>query len=213
MLRGRACRTSPQPVPPGFPPTWSQTAYDGVTAALLKAYKDGDRPDLVGVLAAALRQALAEVVLADPRVGDAVVLRRAVVLGVPSAPSARRRRGRDPVADLVRRALRGQRMVRQVTPLRVARAVRDQAGLGARDRADNLRGSMTVRPRHGRLADDTVCIVVDDIVTTGSTLVEARRALERAGASYVVAATIAATRRHHPPAGADHVVHGRDSQR
>ena len=55
-----------------------------------------------------------------------------------------------------------------------------------------------------RVVRGAVCLLVDDIVTTGSTLVEAGRVLRETGAAHVVAVTIAATRRVHYRQGMEH---------
>ncbi len=70
----------------------------------------------------------------------------------------------------------------------------DQAGLTATDRATNLTGAL--RARHDLTG--TQVIVVDDVITTGSTLTEATRALRAAGADVTATAVIAATPRHSP---------------
>jgi predicted amidophosphoribosyltransferase len=69
----------------------------------------------------------------------------------------------------------------------------DQSMLGAVDRAANLAGTMR-RRRGGRPLAGRV-VVVDDVLTTGSTAREAQRALEAVGASVTGVAAIAATRR------------------
>ncbi|MGL5862887.1 MAG: ComF family protein, partial [Phycicoccus sp.] len=79
--------------------------------------------------------------------------------------------------------------------LRHTRRVADQAGLGRADRAANLAGALAVAPRKRRLVTGAVCLVVDDVVTTGATLTEAARALGAAGARHVVGAAAAATPR------------------
>ncbi len=56
-----------------------------------------------------------------------------------------------------------------------------QQGLDRKERLKNVRGSM----RATSAAKDRVCIVVDDVTTTGATLREAARALTEAGARRV----------------------------
>lgn len=77
-----------------------------------------------------------------------------------------------------------------------------QKGLGASARRRRLAGSMRLswafRFAHGGDAlQGAPCVLVDDVLTTGSTLVEAGRVLEEAGARVLGAVVIAATR---PPA-------------
>jgi predicted amidophosphoribosyltransferase len=69
--------------------------------------------------------------------------------------------------------------------------VQDSAGLGGQARSANLGGAMRARAP----APGVVALIVDDIVTTGATLVEASRALVAAGWSVAGAAVIAATPR------------------
>jgi predicted amidophosphoribosyltransferase len=64
-----------------------------------------------------------------------------------------------------------------------------QEGMSAADRRAAIRGAFCVASCC-RLAGRTVC-VVDDVTTTGATLAEARRALQAAGASRIMAAVLA----------------------
>jgi predicted amidophosphoribosyltransferase len=79
--------------------------------------------------------------------------------------------------------------------LRLRRRVADQAGLTARQRQVNLDHAIELRPEWDATLVGASCLLVDDVLTTGATLVEATRALRRAGASEVVAASICATAR------------------
>ena len=74
--------------------------------------------------------------------------------------------------------------------LRQRRAIADSAGLGLRERAENLHHALAARPGEGRVA-----LLVDDIVTTGATLGEAERALQAAGWAVAGAVVVAATPR------------------
>jgi predicted amidophosphoribosyltransferase len=122
---------------------------------------------------------------------------------VPSAARAVRERGFDATAALARTAARRLRPWYRAAMVQVlvqAAGVRDQSGLDARARRANLRDAFRLR---GRLPDRPV-ILVDDLVTTGSSLTEAARVLDRAGAYVLGAATVAATERKaagRPPQG------------
>ena len=189
----------------GSLPVWSAAAYAGPVQTAMVAWKDRDRPDLARVRAAALgraaRSALSEIESDD--VHEPAVVAGLVIVPAPSSASARRARGRHPVRDLARDAaigLRRRGTVARVLPaLRQRPGVRDQSGLDARQRADNLDGALWVpHGWSGRLLGRP-CLLVDDVVTTGATLVEAARVLRDAGAGPVVAATVAATELRRPP--------------
>jgi predicted amidophosphoribosyltransferase len=128
---------------------------------------------------------------------------RLVLVPAPSAARANRERGLDAGRTLARSAARRHSRVdpRPIVVrswLRQRIPVRDQSGLDAGERADNLAGALLARwPAKPRPRD--AVIVVDDVVTTGATLTEAVRALRAAGVDVVGAATVAATTRLHPP--------------
>lgn len=209
------------PAPPGLPPVWTAGDYDGPVRAVLLAYKERGRSALAPVLGAALAGAVAGL-LADALSGDSpatdvvgagivrpVPARRlldagVVLVPVPSRRAAVRARGRDPVGDLATataRVLSTAGVPAQVVPLlRHERVPRDQAGLDAAARRANLAGALAVRGLPGRAPDPRPLVVLDDIVTTGSTLAEAARAIRHARRPLLGAATVAATGRPGEPA-------------
>lgn len=193
------CRRAAGRAPPSRPvtsdpPTWSATVLDGPVRVAVTAYKDEGRADLRQVLAGLLAAALVGALAEDPRLRarhrDGHPL---LVVPVPTAAAARRRRGEDPLLALAARATRAVDPSLVLAPvLRHTRRVADQSRLDRAARRRNLKDALVVPPRSvGRVAGLT-CIVVDDVVTTGATLAEASRALRLAGAEHVVAATVAA---------------------
>jgi predicted amidophosphoribosyltransferase len=88
--------------------------------------------------------------------------------------------------------------------LRLARSVRDQAGLDAAARSANLAGAVLLPARYRRLlpsgdqpvgAREAAVVLVDDIVTTGASLASAAATLRREGTPVLAAALVAATPR------------------
>lgn len=186
----------PSPCPEGLPRTFAVTEYAGAVRAALTAHKEK------GVLALAkpLGRALALSAfgaLAGELAAGATETPVALV-PVPSRRQVRRSRGHDPLMSIAREARRSLRRAgldaRVVGALRVRRAVEDQAWLSASERAVNLHEAFVARPLHGVES----VLVVDDIITTGATGVEAARALRDAGVEVHGLAVIAATRRRTP---------------
>jgi len=180
-------------------PGFASSAYDGVIRSALLDYKERGRLCLRFELADSL---LLGVLGAVVTTGGRTPLseRSLLLVPVPSAGATRRARGHDPVgalATLAARQLRALRVdARAVPALRQGRSVDDQAGLDVVGRWANLAGALTVsRPARIRGRD---VIVVDDIVTTGATALEAARALSSAGASVLAVACVAATPRRFP---------------
>lgn len=186
-----AHRVRPLPQPEGFPPTFAQTAYDGAVAAALRAHKDAGRADLTAPLASLLRPSLAAV-LTSVALPPAATRAPVVLVPMPSRAGSVRQRGRRPLVEIARRAAGPAPTLATVDLLRV-RDGPDQVGLDAAQRADNVRATMRPARSAQRLVPGAVCILVDDIVTTGATLTEAARVLWACGAQAVAAATIAAT--------------------
>lgn len=186
----------PSPRPAGMPDCWVSGEASGALRAVVTAYKDEQRRDLRPLLGARLAPAL------RAAVGDSPAARRALhgpgllVVPVPGSPRARRRRGDVPLLPVVALALAdlaGRSVMADV--LAPTRVTRDQSALDAAARASNLAGAMTVRSRHLSVVQGAVCVVVDDLVTTGATLAEAARALREGGAVEVLSAAIGATRK------------------
>ena len=118
-----------------------------------------------------------------------------VLVPVPSTWRSRRERGRHLVGDVCREVvdlLEQQGLTVHVEhAVKLARQTKDQSGLSARDRAGNVRGSMVLR----RFVSKPV-VIVDDIVTTGSTVSEMKRVLMGGGVEAVSCVSIAASSPH-----------------
>ena len=135
---------------------------------------------LSGMLACVIKELL-------PACGDSLLL----VVPVPLHKSKRSDRGFNQ-AELIARAA----VKRLPKPLELAtgvlarqRATISQVGLTREQRIENMRDAFRVRDRQ-RVRGATV-ILVDDVMTTGTTLSECARVLKQAGAERVFAATVA----------------------
>ena len=176
---------------PGLPPVYGALAYAGVVRSVLLAHKERGALGLAVPLGAALATAVRPCC----GVGGGGAARAPVLLvPVPSAWRSVAARGHDPVRRLARvaaRELRGVAPVRVLPALRQCRAVRDQSGLNAVERAANLRGALVVAPAARRLVRLGRVVLVDDLVTTGASLAEAARAVRGAGGRVAGAAVVA----------------------
>jgi predicted amidophosphoribosyltransferase len=184
------CRPGGEPrlVGAGPVPTVAAAAYEDAVRAAILAYKERGRRDLAGPLGELLAGALRHAQEAEAERGPPLRLR---LVPVPSTRAAAAARGGDHVVRLARRA--AVRSGIRVAPgtLTLVRTPRDSAGLGIAERAANLDHAMRAAPPVAGWG----AVVVDDVVTTGATLAEARRALTSAGWPVVAAAVVAATPR------------------
>lgn len=102
---------------------------------------------------------------------------------VPSRKAASRKRGRQFIAVLTSEIAQSAQLPIAQT-LTHTRRVRDQSKLDAEHRMENLAGALISQKFHSGRA-----IIVDDLVTTGSTLNEAARALRVMGIEVAAAVT------------------------
>jgi len=172
--------------------------YEGVVRDLLLAFKLGRRPSLAYVLGSLLCGHLAE---------SGVSQAADLVAPVPLHWLRRVQRGFNQ-ADLLALEI-GARFRLPVAPhlLRRRRATVTQTAFSVLSRSLNVRGAFVVRAAtNGRMTRrlwsralgriDLLgkrVLLVDDILTTGSTAHECAKALRRAGAGEVVVATVART--------------------
>lgn len=161
---------------------WSSLDYSGVARRVIGAFKDGGRTDARTALAEPLEAAVLAAL--GPGLESGVHL-----VTVPASPQARRARGYHPVELLLSGAGLASTPV-----LRQHGRVHDQVGLSRDERVANKLGSLEARRR----LDGFRCVLVDDIVTTGATILEARRAVLEAGGEVLGMATLAQTRRRLP---------------
>lgn len=117
------------------------------------------------------------------------------VLPVPLVTARLRERGYNQAWELARRVARACRVPADAHLLLRTRDTPHQLALPPDARAGNVSGAFAVEPaRRGELKDRAV-MVVDDVMTTGSTAAEIARTLAAAGASSVTIAVFARTPR------------------
>jgi predicted amidophosphoribosyltransferase len=182
----------PTPTPAGLVRPASVGEYAEPLRELIGEHKENGRLALARPLGGLLAVAVLDVLTAAaPGARPPLDL-----VPMPSHPAVVRERGHDPLLRITRAA--AARLRREGVECRVSRSLRvigrpgDQAGLSASGRAGNVRGRFAVRSRPDPRRR---VVLVDDVITTGSTLREAQRALEECGTTPLGAATIAATRR------------------
>ncbi|SDQ80353.1 ComF family protein [Microbacterium sp. cf332] len=157
---------------------WSVTRYEAAAGRIVRALKEAGTTGLARPLGGALSQLLIGAGWCDLE-----------LVPVPTSRAGLRRRGYA-VPDLLAR--RTGAPVRRL--LRLQRRVADQRRLGRADRQRNVAGSFVAHPGDGPV------VVLDDVVTTGATLLEARRALRAAGRDVLGAVVVADTPRRVSPA-------------
>ncbi|MEG3631958.1 ComF family protein [Streptomyces poriticola] len=191
-------RVRPVPEPAGLPVVHASAPYADAVRALLLAHKERGALALAGPLGTALAAAVRAGLREPPgrrsgraaggpaaQPGFPADGRPVLLVPVPSARRAVRARGHDPARRIALAAAAELRRTgtaaRVLAVLRQRRPVADQSGLDARQRWDNVAGALAVAPGGERLlgAGGRV-VLVDDLMTTGSSLAEAARAVRAA---------------------------------
>jgi predicted amidophosphoribosyltransferase len=203
-LRTEPMSARPDPAPAGLPACFAAGPYEGVLRAAILQYKERGRRGLASELGAALARSV-RAGWPDPAVGPVVLV------PVPGTAKAIRERQGDHMVRLARSARRELRAhgfaAAVATPLR-ARPKTDSAGLDREQRAAAAREAFALRAGWARrigvvrqLADHGAVVLVDDVLTTGSTLAAVAIVLSGAGVAVRFAATLAATERRNPSGG------------
>ena len=151
-------------------PVFTVTKYTNETSKLLVALKDKGQSALVTELAQMLHSVIESLPVSEsPQ----------YLVPAPSRPENFSKRGFHPTLLLAKAIANQNSGLRVLDCLRFSRSVLDQVGLSARQRLENLHMSMSLnQPVVGR-----VCYILDDVVTTGATLSEAKRVLTLGGAT------------------------------
>lgn len=156
--------------------------FHGVTRAALHAIKYGGEQRLADPLGAAIARRWA-----------AVGIGADLVTHVPVHVDRARQRGYDQAELIARRAAAGLGLPFASLLVR-ARATIAQFDLDRRDRARNVRDAFVVGPPAATTVDGRWVLLIDDVVTTGSTLAACASALLDVGALGVSAITVARER-------------------
>ena len=158
----------------------SLTTFDTSAAALLTAIKDHGQTSLLAPVGEAIGRVVAE------RYSDYSSIS---LLPVPSSRASVRRRGLNLGAMVAARVSR-QSGLPVSRGLKLVRDTADQRALGAEQRFANLQDSMRFEPQgeHG-------LVIIDDVTTTGATILEAFRAAREVGGQVLGFVTFAHTKK------------------
>lgn len=174
--------------------TWSASTYQGVVRHAILAWKDHDDTELDTIFGEVMASLLEHSAIQRSCRRQTAVL----VVPVPSSPASMRRRGRrhiDPLSKAVASALCDHgfdaKPYRALTS--IASGGRSVQQASSAQRAQRIGGRIT-------LGSDAVMqgqqvVLVDDIITTGSTLRQCAQTCRQAGAEVIGAMTLTEAKR------------------
>jgi len=170
--------------------------YDAELRDLIHLFKYQRMRPVAQILGHYLAQAMATLPL---RVGED----SAVLVPVPLHAGKLRERGFNQAEEIARAAMeelqqRGWRLALSASALERQRGTVTQTGLTRHQRRANVRGAFRLRRAEAIAGRDI--ILVDDVYTTGTTLMECARVLRRAGAARLWVVTVARVLKGQMPA-------------
>jgi len=156
--------------PPPFDRSRSAVVYNEVARGLVSRLKYGDRPELARFCGRLMANAGAELWGAEP-----------VLVPVPLHPFRA-------IARRYNQSLELARVIGRLTGLKVdpqlvgrVKRTRQQVGLSAEARTRNVAGAFRAHPEALARTLGRPVVIVDDVITTGSTVKAVTRALHKAG--------------------------------
>lgn len=178
---GHRCGMCRRLAPP-FQRAMAYGAYDGVLQDLIHLLKYQRVHPVASVLGYLLNRACTDMFLAQPL----------VVIPVPLFKRKLRERGFNQAAEIAQgfmRQRRSESIQLDTSSLVRTRETTSQTGLTRHQRRANMHGAFAVT-KPDRIAGSKV-LIVDDVMTTGTTVSECARVLLRSGAKQVFVATVA----------------------
>ena len=146
------------------------TKYSEETSKLLVALKEKGQSSLVFEIAALLDPILDKIPTSESTV---------FLVPAPSRPANFAKRGFTPMLLLAQAISNRIPRLKVLNALSFSRDVKDQVGLSASERIANLAMSMRLNQK----VAGKICYLLDDVVTTGATALEAARVLRIGGAT------------------------------
>lgn len=160
--------------PPPFGRSRSAFVYNDIAAAMVSRLKYGDRPELAQFCARAMAANCVEV-LDEPSVLVPVPLHRARQWQRRYNQSTELCRALSTITGLETVPLLAQRI----------RRTRPQVGLSRDQRTRNVAGAFSIHPDGLAMITGRKVVLVDDVITTGSTVTALTHALNRAGINHI----------------------------
>lgn len=163
----------------------SSVLYSPIASHILLAAKESNVKKSTELVILALEHSFQKLLLREPN------LQISALVPIPSRPQAVRARGRD-FLQVITQSLEVKFEIPATPILGYSKKVKDQSGLNSDERWNNLNDSLVVKDRTlvGKVAGKVQgVLLVDDLVTTGATLLAAEKALNQAGILAIGAVT------------------------
>lgn len=160
--------------PPPFNRARSAVAYNEISRALVSQFKFADRTELARFCAGLMASDCAELLGPD-----------ALLVAVPLHRRRQWQRRYNQSALLAAAVGRLTGLPTDPHLVMRARPTRQQVGLSARQRERNVQGAFVAHPDFLARAKGRRIVLVDDVLTTGSTVKAVTHALKRGGADHV----------------------------